>query len=77
MMTWPSVTAPRRWVTYRGSHDEPADRVRDNRRCGDPGYGYAGAGARRLTVSGRRYGVEFPQGDRGEFSNGRYGLALR
>ena len=25
----------------------------------------------------RRYGAEFPQGDRGEFSNGRYGLALR
>lgn len=48
-----------------------------NRQCGDPCYGYAGAGARGLAVSGRRYGAEFPQGDRGEFSNGRYGLALR
>jgi len=71
MMTWPSVTALRRWVTSRGSHDELADRARDNRRWGDPGYGYAGAGARGLTVPGRRYGAEFPQGDRREISDGR------
>jgi len=71
MMTWPSVTAPRRWVASRGSHDELADWARDNRRWGDPGYGYAGAGARGLTVPGRRYGVEFPQSDRRELSDGR------